>query len=116
MRCSEQSIYLVSGMQKLEQNKHEEGFLDYIHYFRAIAITLIVGVHVLDSLERPENLQPIMRFLEVLVDDSTLLFVLISGFLFQHLAPKFEAKTYFFKKALYVFLPYIAFSVPIILI
>ncbi len=101
-------------MNKL-QTSQQTHFLSYIHYFRGIAILFIVGIHVYASLNWENSNHYIHHILRVLLDDSTLLFVFISGFLFQHLSYKFQTRVYLKKKFKFVFQPYLIFSMPIII-
>ena len=51
-----------------------------------------------------------------LMPNSTVFFVFIAGFLFQHLSGKFEYRDYIKKKSLNVLLPYLVLSLPVIII
>lgn len=85
-------------------------FLNYINVFRGLAILLIVYSHAtgFDVLSR--NLACIIW--NEIVRDGTVLFVFISGFLFQHLSYKFEYKNYLTKKVKNVIMPYLWTSIP----
>jgi peptidoglycan/LPS O-acetylase OafA/YrhL len=87
-------------------------FINYIHYFRGLAILFVVACHLI--IQWPEG-SFTGRFLNVLTGNGTVLFVFIAGYLFQHLSKKFEYKTYLVKKLQNVILPYLIISVPIIL-
>lgn len=85
----------------------------YIHYFRGLAITFIVAVHTLWPSTSPrENTfaLPIDWLRELVFHNSTIFFVFISGFLFQHLSDRFNARTFFTKKLMYVACPYVVMS------
>lgn len=87
-------------------------FLQFIHNFRGLAIVLIVSVHCRTSLHWPND-SIINKFLTHFLDSSTILFVFIAGFLFQHLnANSFRFNEYILKKATYVILPYVLISIP----
>jgi len=93
----------------------KEDFLNYLHYFRGFAIILIVGVHCRTSMAWPEE-----SFMHDLLfyglDFATILFVFISGFLFQYLhQEKLDYSSYLLKKVKHVILPYIIVSVPALL-
>lgn len=80
--------------------------LNYIHVFRALAITMIVASHAIIS--------PFPQFkpiLNVLLQDGTVLFVFISGFLFQYLSDGFSYGNYLKKKFFNVVCPYLVTSV-----
>ena len=67
--------------------------LDYIDYFRAIAILFIVAGHTLCW-----GHGEVERFNSLLLRGGTYFFVFIAGFLFQYLSYKFEIKTFSKKK------------------
>ena len=90
-------------------------FLNYIHNFRGFAIILIVGVHCRTSLLWPKD-STVLDLLTYGLDSSTILFVFISGFLFQYLnAANFQYSSYLSKKIKYVVFPYILVSIPAII-
>ena len=80
--------------------------LNYIHIFRAIAIIIIVLGHSIDTSQ-----EIIGSLLNVFVQGGTVLFVFISGFLFQYLSDTFSYPTYLKKKFFNVILPYLLTSV-----
>ncbi|UOR05663.1 acyltransferase [Hymenobacter aerilatus] len=83
-------------------------FLDYIQNARAVAILFIVAIHCYGIL-KPE-------FEPIILQRGTLLFMFISGFLFQYLSKRFEKKTYWYKKVQNILVPYVLVSLPILLI
>lgn len=87
-------------------------FIQYIHDFRGIAIIYVVAAHIL--VKWPEN-SIVGRSMEVIWQNSTILFLFIAGYLFQHLSAKFEYKDYLIKKFQNVISPYLILSFPIIL-
>lgn len=87
-------------------------FINYIHYFRGLAILFVVACHLI--LQWPDN-SFTGKFLITLTGNGTVLFVFIAGYLFQHLSRKFEYKSYLMKKLQYVILPYLLISIPIII-
>lgn len=89
-------------------------FLPYVHHFRGLAIVLIVGVHCRTSLLWPADSWA-NKILTFGLDSSTILFVFISGFLFQHLnTTDFVFSDYIKKKLKYVVVPYVLVSIPAI--
>lgn len=101
-----------SNSQKVE-SKPKVSYLHYIHYFRAVAILGIVAVHCKSSFAWKSELQ--QAFWSSILVYSTILFVFIAGFLFQHIhSRKFDYKNYLSKKFSYVILPYLLASVPAI--
>lgn len=90
----------------------KKDFLNYIHYFRGLAILFIVGLHASVTLYWDDrHLQ--RKSLIVLFNNGTLLFVFIAGYLFYHLSKdRFNYWDYLKKKFLYVIIPYLIISVP----
>jgi peptidoglycan/LPS O-acetylase OafA/YrhL len=86
-------------------------FLYYIHEFRGIAIVLIVASHVFYGLTDDNA---VIGFVNATVRNSTVLFLFISGYLFQYLSANFKLLPYWEKKIMYVLLPYVIVSLPII--
>jgi len=82
--------------------------LDYIDYFRAIAILLIVAGHTL-GWGRSTLREIIVFFLS----GATYYFVFIAGFLFWHLSNKFNIMSYYKKKILNVICPYFVTLLPV---
>ncbi|MBL6448900.1 acyltransferase [Fulvivirga sp. 29W222] len=93
----------------------KEGYLNYIHLFRGFAILVIVGIHCRISFRWSEN-SLFKDIFITLLDNGTVLFVFIAGFLFQYLQSKFEYFSYLKRKAKYVILPYIIASTPAIIL
>lgn len=89
-------------------------FLNYINSFRGFAMLLIVAVHIIylitDSAPRE------YEFLRVSLANSSILFIFISGYLFQYLIDDYTYTTYLKKKFSNVIMPYIIMSVPAILL
>ena len=80
--------------------------LNYIHTFRAVAIICIVLGHCFFS-----SSNMLMNCVNTLVKGGSVLFVFISGFLFQYLSDTFTYPTYLKKKFFNIVLPYIFTSV-----
>lgn len=89
--------------------KPKRELLNYINVFRGLAILLIVAGHTM-QLGNPGTILNTTAF-EVLTG-GTVLFIFISGFLFQHLSAKYEYKNYLKKKWTNVILPYIITAIP----
>lgn len=92
--------------------KPEKKFIRYIHDFRGIAIIYVVAAHVLVAW--PEG-SPVRKVLDIIFQNSTILFLFIAGYLFQHLSKNFEYKDYLVKKFQNVISPYLIISVPILI-
>ncbi len=92
--------------------KKPSSFLRYVHNFRCFAILMIVTGHLLDYLKWQD--ERVILFLSILIDNSSVYFVFIAGFLFQHLSAKYETQDYWKKKLQYVILPYVIVSLPAI--
>lgn len=89
-------------------------FLNYIHYFRGFAILIILGIHVRMVYPWAED-DFNKQLLITLLDNGTVLFVFIAGFLFQYLSKKYEYLPYLKRKFKFVVLPYIIVSLPAII-
>lgn len=88
-------------------------FLNYIHSFRAVAILFIVAGHSVYLFEW-EAIRWQERLMKSLMQNGTVLFVFVAGFLFQHLSHKFEYRRYLKSKLLNVILPYAIVSLPML--
>ncbi len=88
-------------------------FLGYVHVFRALAIYLIIAGHTIDAFVWPEGSE-LARWLRIIISNSSVLFVFIAGYLFQHLLVKYNSKKYFLAKLKYVITPYLLISIPAI--
>ncbi len=85
--------------------------IDYIHYIRGAATFLIVLFHA--DLFRPDNTFS-GRVIDAFLFEWTSVFVLISGFLFQYLLPKYKIKKFYLSKIKNILLPYLIISIPAI--
>ncbi len=89
-------------------------FLSHIHSFRAVAILFVIAGHVIWAFQW--HLHPNVRdLLADVLENGTVLFVFVSGYLFQHLAQKFRYTDYLKKKFQNVILPYLIISTPAVL-
>lgn len=88
----------------------KNGFLEYIHLFRGFAILVIVSIHCRIQWTWGDNVLSKQIF-TTLLDNGTVLFVFIAGFLFQHLKEKYEYKSYLVRKLKYVIVPYLIISI-----
>lgn len=91
--------------------KTESNFFSGIHYFRGLAILLIVSSHLLYYDESTF----FFKVISAVYLNSTIFFAFISGFLFQQLRYKYNYKKYLVKKWVNVILPYLLISIPAIL-
>jgi len=86
-------------------------FITSFHYFRGVAILIIIAAHV-----HVGDIEINSPMFTNLVAGSTALFVFISGYLFQHLQTgKFNYSLYLNRKFKYVILPYLICSTPAII-
>jgi probable poly-beta-1,6-N-acetyl-D-glucosamine export protein len=89
-------------------------FLNYIHYFRGLAILFIVGLHAA-AMPHWEN-DKLRKAFIVPFNNGTVLFVFIAGFLFYYLNhQRFKYFEYLKKKFMYVIVPYLIVSIPAII-
>ncbi|MES2662336.1 MAG: acyltransferase [Pseudomonadota bacterium] len=89
-----------------------KNFLNNIHSLRALAIFLIVSGHTLGEFPW-RDLEPLMWMLDIL-ENGTIIFVFVAGYLFHHLHHRFQFKIYIQKKCTSVILPYLIVSLPAI--
>lgn len=89
-------------------------FLNYVNNLRGIAILLIISWHC-TGLVGPFLSQEIYNAIAVILRDGTIVFVFISGFLFQYLSKKYKYSKFIKSKFLYVLMPYLLVSIPAIL-
>lgn len=92
-------------------------FLNYINNFRGVAILFIVAVHCLHKLRTVfgwDNSDLSYSIVAAIISNGTVLFVFISGFLFQHLSARFTYRGYLATKWRNIILPYFIISVPAI--
>ncbi|RYY17909.1 MAG: acyltransferase [Chitinophagaceae bacterium] len=89
----------------------KKAFLNYLHTYRAVITILVVAAHV--WLDWPEG-SPIALIIRIIVENATVMFMFLAGFLFQYHSYKFRYKDYLANKGQTVLLPYLLISVPII--
>ncbi|OCF97091.1 acyltransferase family protein [Gilliamella sp. wkB308] len=85
-----------------------------IHVLRGVAIIMIVFSHCLGVFINNKTLienSYLYSFLNLFAFNFTTFFVLIAGFLFQHLTYKYDTKTYYLSKFKTVVCPYISVSI-----
>jgi len=92
----------------------QSSFLRYVHNFRGLAILLIVVAHTMQVITWKDHPE-LQVFLNVLLQNGSVYFIFIAGFLFQYLSRKYAYKTYLISKFQNVLLPYFLISIPAIL-
>jgi probable poly-beta-1,6-N-acetyl-D-glucosamine export protein len=95
-------------------------FLQHVHNLRGLAILFVIGVHVrggvADWTTNPGTLTYLASIFDAEEGNGTIMFVFIGGFLFQYLnAKSFDFRKYLNTKFKFIILPYLIFSIPIIL-
>jgi len=90
-------------------------FYRHIHSFRAIAITGVVTQHCMNSIAWTQDSLS-HSLLAAGIFQASVWFTFISGFLFQHLSPRFTPSRYFEAKLKNVITPYLIMSIPALLI
>ncbi len=90
-------------------------FIGHIHNFRGLAIMLIVFTHVVSVFDWSAHPE-LVRWIKISLANTPILFVFISGFLFQHLIARFEYVNYLKTKLKNVVLPYFLISIPAIVL
>lgn len=86
-------------------------FLSYVHSFRAIAILFVVAGHSIWILQWPVD-SVMCNALADGLENGTVMFVFVAGFLFHHLSKRFQYKDYLGKKFKNVILPYLLIATP----
>jgi peptidoglycan/LPS O-acetylase OafA/YrhL len=89
-------------------------FLNHIHNYRAIAIIGVVATHALQNFHWPPG-SLVFNGLNFALNETSIWFVFIAGFLFQHLSGRFKLSKYLLSKAKFVVLPYLVLSIPALL-
>lgn len=97
----------------MEKQTPHKPKLEYMNYFRAITIIMIVLGHTVCFGEKGSFL---CDFNTYIFKGGTFVFVFIAGFLFQYLSYKFEYKDYLKKKFLNVILPYLICITPAVIV
>ncbi|ADU72298.1 acyltransferase [Pantoea sp. At-9b] len=85
--------------------------INYIHCIRGIAIFFIVTTHC-NLFTTDDGI--LARIWSEFLREWTAIFLLISGFLFQYLLPRYEVKKFYASKLKNVILPYLIISIPAI--
>lgn len=94
--------------------EHKE-YQQHIHVFRGLAIMGIVTAHTIPSLDWSQS--PLTgRIVDAVVNESSVFFFFIAGYLFQHLSARFVFRSYLRQKLLTVILPYLILSIPALII
>ena len=86
--------------------------LEYVHNLRGLAILLIILAHSIAVLPSSND----VGYLKFLLMNSSILFVVISGFLFALIGERYTYKNYLVNKFKNVILPYLFLSLPAALI
>ena len=90
-------------------------FLGHIHNFRGLAIMLIVLTHVVSVFDWSSHPE-LVRWLKIAFANTSVFFLFISGYLFQHLIARFEYGSYLKTKLSNVILPYTLASIPAVVL
>lgn len=92
----------------------EKQFLNYINWFRGIAIISVVFGHTIPLIDWQS--EEVKRSIDAFFSGGTVLFVFIAGYLFEHLKERFRIRNYFRSKLKNVLAPYTLISIPAIAI
>ncbi|PKH06771.1 acyltransferase [Moritella sp. Urea-trap-13] len=88
--------------------------MQFINNYRGIAILLIVLIHAIGTINNDDS--AILHSLGLLLDNSTILFVVVAGYLFSSLSTNFNYLQYLKHKFKIIIIPYFFFSLPAIFI
>lgn len=108
----------TANLLKHNDNNLTHGRIESIHILRACTILFIIYRHALWAFDGDQIESGIYFFsvVDLLSFNFTVFFVLISGFLFQHLAYKYHVKKYYLAKIKNVLLPYLVVSLVCVLL
>ena len=87
-------------------------YLRHVHLLRGIAIILVIGAHCWPAFgwTKSQTAGVLLVF-----DNVTVLFMFISGLLFQHLSANFRYRAYLRHRLSIIVLPYMVVSIPAVL-
>lgn len=93
----------------------KDDYQQHIHVFRGVAIIMIVCAHTYPSLNWSGSPE-LGRLIDTVVNQTSIFFFFIAGYLFQHLSERFSYSRYLRQKAKTVVLPYLLLSIPALLV
>jgi len=93
---------------------NDKFYLRYINNFRAIATVFVVFNHSVPALQWTDDIE-LDRLCKIIYSNGALFFTFIAGFLFQHLAFKFNYRSYLVTRFKLVVSPYLLISIPAVL-
>jgi surface polysaccharide O-acyltransferase-like enzyme len=86
--------------------------MQFINNFRGIAILLVVFMHSIYTISKGDSFS--LLLLHHLLFNSTVLFVVVAGYLFSFQIKTFNYKNFLMSKVSTVVIPYIVISIPIV--
>lgn len=89
----------------------QSNFLTNVHRFRGLAIVCIVAAHALHNFDWTRSVL-MFNLIDSIVNQSSIWFFFIAGYLFQHLSGKFNTGSYYKAKVKNVIIPYLIISIP----
>lgn len=97
---------------------YKDSFNHTIHLMRAIVISLIVFEHANSFLWETKEyvISPENKMMYNILQNTSIIFTMISGFLFFHLSKNFSIKNFYKKKIFNLFLPYLFVSISFMLL
>lgn len=107
------TVDLVQPIAPAATTARTKAHLEFAHEFRAIAILVVIASHCINRVEWGDA-EATYDVLRSILKNGTFYFVFISGFLFQHLLPRFATRRYYTNKLKFVLLPYALVSLPMI--
>lgn len=88
--------------------------MQFINNYRGIAILLIVLIHAIGTINNDDSV--ILFSIGLLLENSTILFVVVAGYLFSSLSTNFNYRRYLKHKFKIIIIPYFFVSLPAIII
>ncbi|MDX2321704.1 MAG: acyltransferase family protein [Moritella sp.] len=88
--------------------------MQFINNYRGIAILLIVLIHAIGTINHDDS--AILLGVGLLLDNSTILFVVVAGYLFSSLSTNFDYLKFIKHKFKIIIIPYFFVSIPAVFI
>jgi surface polysaccharide O-acyltransferase-like enzyme len=112
---SERATDVKVHQPRAEPLRQRAPFLDYIHGFRGLAILFIVAGHVASVFSWEESPR-LGGLLKSFLQNGSVYFVFIAGYLFQHLSVRYRYWPYLKGKFKNVISPYLVMSAPAVIL
>lgn len=88
--------------------------MQFVNNFRGIAILMVIMAHAISAVPSADSF--VVYTLDVILENSTLLFVAVAGYLFSFLSVNFNYLSFLKNKFFAVLVPYFFISIPAIML